>query len=96
MGLLWNWTRTHDMSAMIRYLDHWATAAPLPIRCGHNAYPFHLCDTRFQLPQRGQGPVSIETESLKYNDTGLIRGPVNGENKYPSDPLINIHCEEQD
>ncbi|GFY02577.1 hypothetical protein TNCV_3504571 [Trichonephila clavipes] len=27
-------------------------------------------------------PVSIETESLKYNDKGLIRDPVNGENKY--------------
>ncbi|GFV88229.1 hypothetical protein TNCV_3243781 [Trichonephila clavipes] len=37
-------------------------------------------------------PVSIETESLKYNDVGLIRGTVNGENTYPSDPLINIHC----
>ncbi|GFV46903.1 hypothetical protein TNCV_1270211 [Trichonephila clavipes] len=36
-------------------------------------------------------PVSIETESLKYNDMELIRGPVNGENKYPSDPLITIH-----
>ncbi|GFV00257.1 hypothetical protein TNCV_2120591 [Trichonephila clavipes] len=36
-------------------------------------------------------PVSIETESLKYNDMGLLRGPVNEENKYPSDPLINIH-----
>ncbi|GFV38058.1 hypothetical protein TNCV_872651 [Trichonephila clavipes] len=34
---------------------------------------------------------TIETESLKYNDMGLIRGPVNGENKYTSDPLINIH-----
>ncbi|GFX94313.1 hypothetical protein TNCV_4293581 [Trichonephila clavipes] len=25
--------------------------------------------------QKLQGPVSIETESLKYNDRGLIRGP---------------------
>ncbi|GFS72371.1 branched-chain-amino-acid aminotransferase, cytosolic [Trichonephila clavipes] len=39
----------------------------------------------------GVKPVSIETESLKYNDMGLIQCPVNGENKYPSDPLINIH-----
>ncbi|GFW48558.1 putative RNA-directed DNA polymerase from transposon X-element [Trichonephila clavipes] len=23
----WSWARTHDMPAMIRYLDHWATAA---------------------------------------------------------------------
>ncbi|GFV38095.1 hypothetical protein TNCV_4204051 [Trichonephila clavipes] len=22
------WARTHDMPAMIRYLDHWATTAP--------------------------------------------------------------------
>ncbi|GFY33678.1 hypothetical protein TNCV_4593901 [Trichonephila clavipes] len=35
-------------------------------------------------------PVSIETESLKCNDMGFIRGPVNVGNKYPSDPLINI------
>ncbi|GFY00373.1 hypothetical protein TNCV_1664121 [Trichonephila clavipes] len=26
-GLWWYWARTHDMPAMIRYLDHWATAA---------------------------------------------------------------------
>ncbi|GFT53352.1 hypothetical protein TNCV_3323841 [Trichonephila clavipes] len=25
-GLSWYWTRTHDMPAMIRYLDHWTTA----------------------------------------------------------------------
>ncbi|GFT03066.1 hypothetical protein TNCV_1361441 [Trichonephila clavipes] len=24
----WYWTRTHDIPAMIRYVDHWATAAP--------------------------------------------------------------------
>ncbi|GFX12701.1 hypothetical protein TNCV_3158221 [Trichonephila clavipes] len=36
-------------------------------------------------------PVSIEMEPLKYNDMGLIRELVNEENKYPSDPLINIH-----
>ncbi|GFX97211.1 hypothetical protein TNCV_557011 [Trichonephila clavipes] len=23
----WYWARTHDMPAMIQYLDHWATAA---------------------------------------------------------------------
>ncbi|GFV49850.1 hypothetical protein TNCV_1391321 [Trichonephila clavipes] len=40
-------------------------------------------------------PVSMETESLKYNDRGLMRGSVNGENKYPSDPLIKSN-EEQD
>ncbi|GFW94377.1 hypothetical protein TNCV_1433121 [Trichonephila clavipes] len=26
-GIKWYWARTHDMPAMIRYLDHWATAA---------------------------------------------------------------------
>ncbi|GFU62355.1 hypothetical protein TNCV_2653301 [Trichonephila clavipes] len=26
----WYWARTHDMPAMIRYLDHWATADPEP------------------------------------------------------------------
>ncbi|GFX69581.1 hypothetical protein TNCV_1769501 [Trichonephila clavipes] len=30
-GIWWYWARTHDMPAMIRYLDHWATAAPLPV-----------------------------------------------------------------
>ncbi|GFS89903.1 hypothetical protein TNCV_4839881 [Trichonephila clavipes] len=28
----WYWARTHDMPAMIRYLDHWATTA-------HPLYP---------------------------------------------------------
>ncbi|GFX18470.1 hypothetical protein TNCV_3370431 [Trichonephila clavipes] len=26
-GKTWYWARTHDMPAMIRFLDHWATAA---------------------------------------------------------------------
>ncbi|GFW08604.1 hypothetical protein TNCV_2776251 [Trichonephila clavipes] len=26
-GLKWYWAPTHDMPAMIGYLDHWATAA---------------------------------------------------------------------
>ncbi|GFW49828.1 hypothetical protein TNCV_1884921 [Trichonephila clavipes] len=30
MVLKWYWARTHDMPAMIRYLDHWATADPEP------------------------------------------------------------------
>ncbi|GFS53642.1 hypothetical protein TNCV_730681 [Trichonephila clavipes] len=25
----WFWARSHDMPAMIRYLNHWATAAPI-------------------------------------------------------------------
>ncbi|GFV98668.1 hypothetical protein TNCV_1453541 [Trichonephila clavipes] len=40
-------------------------------------------------------PVSIETESLKYNDMGLLRGPVNREKIYPSNSLINIHWRER-
>ncbi|GFX90917.1 hypothetical protein TNCV_3167481 [Trichonephila clavipes] len=28
-GLQWYEIRTHDMPPMIRYLDHWATAAPM-------------------------------------------------------------------
>ncbi|GFS96262.1 hypothetical protein TNCV_16391 [Trichonephila clavipes] len=28
---VWYWARTHDMPAMIRYLDHWATAALIQI-----------------------------------------------------------------
>ncbi|GFV24666.1 transposable element Tc3 transposase [Trichonephila clavipes] len=32
--------------------------------------------------------VSIETESLKYDDMGLTRGLLYGEDKYPSDPLL--------
>ncbi|GFS74556.1 hypothetical protein TNCV_458811 [Trichonephila clavipes] len=35
--------------------------------------------------------VSVEAESWKYNDMGLIRVPVNGKNKYPSESTINIH-----
>ncbi|GFX41836.1 hypothetical protein TNCV_389491 [Trichonephila clavipes] len=31
-GLWWYWARTRDMPAMIRYLDHWATAAPEQIQ----------------------------------------------------------------
>ncbi|GFU41132.1 hypothetical protein TNCV_1058601 [Trichonephila clavipes] len=27
-GLWWYWDRTHDMPAMVGYLNHWATAAP--------------------------------------------------------------------
>ncbi|GFT69481.1 hypothetical protein TNCV_1297661 [Trichonephila clavipes] len=26
-SLQWYWARTHDMPTMIRYLDHWVTAA---------------------------------------------------------------------
>ncbi|GFW48474.1 hypothetical protein TNCV_1110331 [Trichonephila clavipes] len=32
--LKWYWARTHGMPAMIRYLDHWATAAPSNLEMG--------------------------------------------------------------
>ncbi|GFX86158.1 uncharacterized protein TNCV_2560401 [Trichonephila clavipes] len=29
----WYWARTHDMPAMVGYLNYWATAAPAPFLC---------------------------------------------------------------
>ncbi|GFV65984.1 hypothetical protein TNCV_1303751 [Trichonephila clavipes] len=38
----WYWARTHDMPAMIRYLDDWATAA---LRINWDRTPFGLPKT---------------------------------------------------
>ncbi|GFY22873.1 hypothetical protein TNCV_2181341 [Trichonephila clavipes] len=45
----WYWARTHDMPAVIRYLDHWATAAPTLMEADEAG---HLTGTSVHAPQR--------------------------------------------
>ncbi|GFV77930.1 hypothetical protein TNCV_841 [Trichonephila clavipes] len=39
-GLQWYWAQTHDMPAMIRYLDHWATVATMTRMTSELTTPF--------------------------------------------------------
>ncbi|GFT79899.1 hypothetical protein TNCV_4598131 [Trichonephila clavipes] len=66
-GLSWYWARTHDMPAMIRYIDHWATVV-LRNPLGELSPPNFLPSS---VPESRQNQKKVLGDALGH-DTRMI------------------------